>query len=1372
MESGGWKRFGFAGALLVGALMLLSVVPVAALVGPVSAPAGHAGPSVTSAAHSTATGTSVRAGEFGPVTTKTTASPSVKSFTGAGPHPGTLEIYEAAGGGTTVDPASAYYTVNAEPIWNVYETLIAYNGSSTSPLPSGFVPQLSTCVPGSAECQLQYGTNLAFANATNPSTTQYYTFEIDANARFYDPATHSSWPVYPSDVLFSFARTMAFANLPGVAVYPGWIQSQALLPSGSSSWDGGIHSPYNNTPAHVLSSILVNDSAYCPAPSSGSLHTNGCVTFNVGPSGLAWPYFLELIADPMGGSVEPCGTFTYLGATVPGFTGTTAANGDGACKLPGGATSSTQSSFQNYLHTVSPTLWDSMEEAGARNYPSAQPAVQSTMIGSGPYYATSVDLASGYFLKANPAYHVPVGCAGLAGCLPAPGGYIPNVNVYWSNSDTLGLQEMTGGYADSAAVFPSEFPQLKSLVNSGTYGLLQNGTTLTVFFNPFNLNFSAAAESQIDSTGQLNVPGDFFSSVAMRQFVANAMPYTTLINTVYTSAGIPTGEAYGGVIPHGMGSYYPTNISWPAGDPTPSATTVGNVAWWWHEATTVGTPWYDPAAAACTPSTPCKFPVVSVKGATNLDDQANLVINSMNTITGGAVQPYLLDILGSTLASSVGLAPGQGNMPVYAFGWAPDYPDPTDYLAPMYGPDNTYTYTDAVAEQFALPAYNSLTACTQHTSDPTTFAALVYWANLGQVPTACQGFAYTTMTDWMDQAAHLTDITNRTLYYNLVEHIANELALYTYTNQAINVIDYGSWINPAGIDVNPMIGGGGDQLWAFWSYATTTYSATFTESGLPASTNWSVTLGPTTLYSTSSSITFTGVANGTYPYAVSFEPGYTAAPSNGNLTVSGADASASITYSTAAGTPTPLYFNQTGLVSNSTWSVVVQGYGSVSGNGSSIRFDLPASATYTYLPGAVASYQPPAGGSATVATSPVSVNLSYTPLYLPTYQVTFDQTGLPGGTGWSITLGTTGAAYNIASTTSSLSFWETNGTYGVVVHAPSGYVASAVHAKVTVNGDNVTVQVMFTPTASAYTLTFTATGLGASTPWNVSIGNLSVGSTTTTIVFNVGNGTYAWTSSTVPGFIVVAGSKTGSAVVNGSAQGVTVAFMPYTYTVTFFEGGLAAGASWSVTVNGTAQGPTTGYYLAVNLTNGTYPFVVSGPSEYAATPASGNVTVAASGATQVIIFGPIPETFTVTFSTTTLPSGSSWTVYFGSQSGSSTSSSQAFSVVNGTYTYSVVAPNGYTATPGGGTVSVTGTPASQTIVFTKNATAASPSWTYLSGLSYALIGVLALLAVIGFAWAIRNMGRKPPATPPESWSEGSAAGETTGEGPTEKNPKT
>ncbi len=229
------------------------------------------------------------------------------------PHPGSLDVYELApGGSNSEDPAIDYETVGAEIIENVYQPLIAYNGSETGPTPSNYVPMLATCVPGSTiganNCQSMYGSTMVSGSD--------YTFAISKAAKFYDPGTGNSWSVYPTDVVFSLARTMAFSTNPGVGANNGWILTQSLLPTGNQGWST-LHYPFNNTPENVMSSMTINDSTACGA--TVMANSNGCVTFHVTGGGQSWPYFLELVGDWLGGAIEPCGWFSASaqGAGIP-----------------------------------------------------------------------------------------------------------------------------------------------------------------------------------------------------------------------------------------------------------------------------------------------------------------------------------------------------------------------------------------------------------------------------------------------------------------------------------------------------------------------------------------------------------------------------------------------------------------------------------------------------------------------------------------------------------------------------------------------------------------------------------------------------------------------------------------------------------------------------------------------------------------------------------------------------------------------------------------------------------------------------------------------------------------------------------------------
>ncbi|MGC8497601.1 MAG: hypothetical protein ACP5NL_06370, partial [Thermoplasmata archaeon] len=81
----------------------------------------------------------------------------------------------------------------------------------------------------------------------------------------------------------------------------------------------------------------------------------------------------------------------------------------------------------------------------------------------------------------------------------------------------------------------------------------------------------------------------------------------------------------------------------------------------------------------------------------------------------------------------------------------------------------------------------------------------------------------------------------------------------------------------------------------------TTYTVAFTESGLASGTTWSTTFNGNTESSTSTTISYTGIADGSYSYSVGAVSGYTASPSSGTITVNGVNVNQAITFT--ANTP-------------------------------------------------------------------------------------------------------------------------------------------------------------------------------------------------------------------------------------------------------------------------------------------------------------------------------------------------------------------------------------------------------------------------------------------------------------------------------------
>ena len=708
------------------------------------------------------------------------------------PHAGTIIDYELAPGGAfSEDPAIDYETVGYEPIINVYQPLILYNGSAAGPDPADFIPALATCVPGSTQCESLYGSTLT--DGTN------YTFVVNPNSSFYDPATGAHWGVYPSDVVFSLARTLGFSTLPSVSSNPGWIIAQALLDPGNASWNT-IHSSFNNTPQGILSSMIVNGSS-CPAAAMAPATGHGCVTFHAYGHGHDWPYFLELIADPLGGSIVPCGWFSAVaqGAGIPYWTaGNISGAGDHPCGLPGAA------GYGVPVSRMPANGWDRWEQLGSGAFGTYQGHVQFNMVGSGPYYLAAYIAGQSYTLKANPAYNRTPTCV-ASYCTPAPGSYAPTVEVTWETSATPGEQAYGAGVADFASIPQTDFGLLLQLIGQGKVDAI-TAPTLTIGFYPFDMTFNLG-NAQRYTTQPITVPTDWFSYLGMRELFSRAYPYATVTKTILTTDGVQLGFGYGGAIPQFMGNYYPRDITWPNTDPCSDQTNMTCPSYWWQQMHSPSSPYYDPEVASCSSANPCQVPMFGITGSPTGDEIRAQWAGLIQQITGGAVTVGPQDInFVDVIINSEFSGPGQNALPMYSLGWAPDYPDPTDYVQPLLLPNSTYTYGDAVMQSLWQTQF--ATGCAHGTTDYNYYANTTF-------PQSCQGVAYKAMVYALNLAAVATDAGQRILLYDLAEKICYQLSLYVYTSQANQVGTFSAWIDASSLNTNVTVGGGGDQTF-FW----------------------------------------------------------------------------------------------------------------------------------------------------------------------------------------------------------------------------------------------------------------------------------------------------------------------------------------------------------------------------------------------------------------------------------------------------------------------------------------------------------------------------------------------------------------------------
>jgi ice-binding like protein len=445
----------------------------------------------------------------------------------------------------------------------------------------------------------------------------------------------------------------------------------------------------------------------------------------------------------------------------------------------------------------------------------------------------------------------------------------------------------------------------------------------------------------------------------------------------------------------------------------------------------------------------------------------------------------------------------------------------------------------------------------------------------------------------------------------------------------------------------------------------------------------------------------------------------------------------------ASSSPTyPVTFNATGLPPTTNWTATLGG-AQVTSNMSSIVFHV-ANGTYAYSAGTAAAYAAnPASGNLTVNGTAKNQTIAFTAAGgAGTYNVTFTETGLGNGMSWSMWFN----GVHKSTSSGTIGFSAMNGTYPFTTGRVASHSSNPASGTVRVNGAAAGVPIAFTARGpGAYGVTFTSSGLANGLSWSVQMNGVLNSSTTGTIGFWATNGTNPFTVTAYPGYTIT--PSTGVVTVTGLAVTQVIGFSavpPPTYSLTFTESGLIAGTNWSVTVNGTTM-----HSLVTTVVftepNGTYTFTIGAVAGHTATPASGSLPVNGAPAAQAIAFAAIPpKVYVVTFTETNLSSGTNWSVTFDGVAKSSITSTISFTKINGTFSFTVGAVSGYTASPNSGTVTVSGHAGSQTIAFT--ATQASSSSTPLTGEWWFWAAIVLLLAAIVVAAVL--LLRRPKAEPP------------------------
>ncbi|MHB1435807.1 MAG: S53 family peptidase [Thermoplasmata archaeon] len=425
----------------------------------------------------------------------------------------------------------------------------------------------------------------------------------------------------------------------------------------------------------------------------------------------------------------------------------------------------------------------------------------------------------------------------------------------------------------------------------------------------------------------------------------------------------------------------------------------------------------------------------------------------------------------------------------------------------------------------------------------------------------------------------------------------------------------------------------------------------------------------------------------------------------------------------AAGPSFPVNFEETGLPGGQSWSVRLAGADGTS-NGSTIQF-LEGNGNYSFAVRPLAGFRAsPDRGIVTVNGSSITVPIVWTPV---TYPVTFQETGLPPGAGWNVSLAGGGS---VEGTGATLTIAAPNGTFDFT-YTPlqRGYAGG--HGVLTVNGTGVNRTVAFVQLQ--YAITFRALNLTLGIEWSVTLAGDLRSTTQGSLTFSRPNGTYAYTIGGVPGWTT--SGYSGQVQLLGSPVVVPRTWSRFVYEAAFTETGLPAGAAWWVAVDG-VRSNATGDQAVVALANGTYRYSIgTRDSRYAA--AGGLIPV--QGSAPVVAVPFMRVTYLVTIVTAGGPTGAAWSVTINGTTQPSTGTTVVLPEANGSYPYRITPPSGYRAQPPAGTLTVNGTATDLPVEFVRASSAgglfAGTSGEILIG---GIVAAAAILVAVGVSFGLRR----------------------------------
>lgn len=472
------------------------------------------------------------------------------------------------------------------------------------------------------------------------------------------------------------------------------------------------------------------------------------------------------------------------------------------------------------------------------------------------------------------------------------------------------------------------------------------------------------------------------------------------------------------------------------------------------------------------------------------------------------------------------------------------------------------------------------------------------------------------------------------------------------------------------------------------------YQVEFTETGLPTYNGWVLDVNGTSIneYANPGVPIVFNLSNGAYNYTIhpvdSFFYYY------GTFNVSGKSININVNMgkSPQGKKYYSVLFVQHVLPNRTNWELYFNPYGYF-GDDSTVINMLLTNGTYYY--NATNSYNSLyQSGSVNVNGENKTVNISF-----GLYQVKFTESGLPPGTEWYVNVtNDTGYVKEGSSTSTTITFFLLNGTYNFTdstsykVFFPSTYKGSF-----NVSGSAVNPKVItFLP--FTYKVTITESGLPPGTTWysNVSGGYASGPISGSSYSFNLVNGSYQYFISTSDkGYSP--NIPSGTFTVSGSSPPIITIAFSKVYHLTFTENGLSPGTSWNLTFNGKTY----------QLSNDSYTFyVINGSYSYKA-ESRNYITITniitVDGKSETVNIPLRMQTYSVKFTESGLPAGTTWYVNITGQpsSGPLTGSAYSVDLTNGTYTYTVSTSNKVYSPLYSGAFTVAGSPVNRAVTFSQ-----------------------------------------------------------------------